>query len=199
MKKTALTVLSVLFLAGAAAAEDAPAASSFEAEKAKAMAQPYANDLGPDKIPAELLATYPAEHQAAYKNVLLVKCAKCHTPSRPLNSQFLEPSGKKEEKQAKLNAWKAQHPDMFKDKNVWQPETDIWQRYVKRMMSKPGCGITNDEGKAVWNFLVHDSNVRKTGKNKESWRAHRTKLLNDFKAKYPERYKELYEKGSHAQ
>ena len=82
---------------------------------------------------------------------------------------------------------------MFASKNVWQPEADIWQRYVKRMMSKPGCEITEAEGKAVYQFLRYDSNQRKVGKNKASWKAHREKLLADFKAKYPERYKELYE------
>ena len=172
-------------------AEEAAAGSSFEAEKAKAMASPYANDLGPASID---VSSYPPEHQKAYKEVLLVKCAKCHAPSRPLNSQFLEPMGKKEEKQGKLDAWKASTPDLFQDKNLWQPETDIWQRYVKRMMSKPGCGISPEEGKAVWGFLVYDSNQRKVGAKKAEWKAHRTKLLNDFKLKHPERYKELYEK-----
>lgn len=195
MKKIATFAVSLMFAAAALSAADAPAGSSYEAEKAKAMAQPYANDLGPDKLPAEVLASYPKDLQDAYKNVLLVKCAKCHTPSRPLNSQFLEPMGSKAEKDAKITAWKSSNADMFKDKNVWQPESDIWQRYVKRMMSKPGCGISEAEGKAVYNFLRYDSNQRKTGKNKESWRAHRTKLLNDFKAKHPERYKELYEKA----
>ncbi len=175
-----------------AIAADAPASSSYEAEKAKAMANPYANDLGPDKLAADVLASYPPEHQAAYKNVLQVKCAKCHSPARPLNSQFFEPAGKGAEKEAKIESLKASEPDLFKDKNILQPEAHIWERYVKRMMSKPGCGITPEEGKAVWGFLVYDSNQRKAGKNKAAWAAHRKKLLEDFKAKYPARYTELY-------
>lgn len=164
--------------------------AAYEAEKAKALASPYANDLGPATID---ISAYPADMQKAYKEVLQVKCAKCHTPSRPLNSQFLEPMGSKPEKEAKIASMKKSDPDMFASKNVWQPEADIWQRYVKRMMSKPGCGITEAEGKAVYQFLRYDSNQRKTGKNKAAWKAHREKLLADFKVKYPERYKELYE------
>jgi mono/diheme cytochrome c family protein len=181
--------------AAAFAADPAPAAggSSYEAEKAKALANPYPNDFGPSTIPADVLATYPAEAQAAYKNVLQVKCAKCHTPSRPLNSQYLEPMGNKEEKAAKLASWKTSNPELFSDKTIWQPEADIWQRYVKRMMSKPGCGITDAEGKAVYNFLRVDSNNRKTGKNQAAWKAHRKGLVDQFKAKYPARYKELFE------
>jgi mono/diheme cytochrome c family protein len=164
--------------------------AAFDAEKAKAMANPYANDLGPDTID---VSAYPAEHQAAYKNVLKVKCSKCHTAARPLNSQFFEPLGSKEEKVAKVAALQKSDPDMFTSKNVWQVEADIWQRYVKRMMAKPGCGITEAEGKSVYNFLRYDSAQRKAGKSKAAWKAHREKLLADFKVKYPERYKELYE------
>ncbi len=190
-----MAVMAALVAAGffqTVNAADAPASSSYEAEKAKAMANPYANDLGPDKLPADVLATYPAEHQAAYKNVLLQKCSRCHSPSRPLNSQFFEPSGKGPEKDAKIEALKKSDPDMFADKHVLQAEARIWERYVKRMMSKPGCGITPEEGKAVWGFLVYDSNQRKAGKNKAAWMAHRKKLLEEFKAKYPARYTELY-------
>lgn len=193
MTKRFLAVIltgAVLALNGAARALAADAGSAFDAEKQKALANPYANDLGPGTID---VSSYPPEHQKAYKDVLLVKCAKCHTPSRPLNSQFFEPTGTKEEKLAKLEALKKSDPDMFKDKNVWQPEADIWQRYVKRMMAKPGCEISPAEGKAVWAFLVYDSNQRKVGKNKAAWKAHREKLLNEFKEKHPARYKELYE------
>jgi mono/diheme cytochrome c family protein len=178
-----------------ARAADAPASSSYEAEKAKAMANPYANDLGPDKLPADVLATYPKELQDAYNQVLQVKCAKCHTPSRPLNSQFFEPEGKGPEKAAKIAALKKSSPDMFQNKNVLQVEADIWQRYVKRMMAKPGCDISSDQGKAVYKFLVYDSNQRKAGKNKAAWKTHREKLLAEFKQKYPARYIELYEKA----
>ena len=191
--KRILTAVLMMGVAASVCAADTPAASSFDAEKQKALANPYANDLGPSTLPADVLATYPPEAQAAYKNVLQVKCAKCHTPSRPLNSQYLEPMGKKEEKMAKIESWKKSDPELFSDKNVWQPETDVWQRYVKRMMSKPGCGITEPEGKAVYNFLRIDSNNRKTGRNQAAWKAHRKGLVDQFKAKYPARYKELFE------
>jgi mono/diheme cytochrome c family protein len=168
--------------------------SAFDAERAKAQANPYANDFGPEKLTDAQLSGYPADLQAAYKDVLLVKCAKCHSPARPLNSQFFEVPGKGPEKQANLDNLKKTDPDMFSLKNVWQAETDIWQRYVKRMMSKPGCEITEPEGKAVYRFLAYDSQQRKAGKSKAAWKSHREKLLADFKAKNPSRYKELYEK-----
>src|SRR4051794_13662767 len=66
--------------------------TSYEAEKAKALAQPYANDFGPATID---VSGYPAEMQDTYKNLLSIRCARCHQPSRPLNSQFVEPAGDK--------------------------------------------------------------------------------------------------------
>ncbi len=36
-----------------------------------------------------------------------------------------------------------------------------WSRYVKRMMHKPGSGISAGEGKQIYEFLVYDSSVRK--------------------------------------
>ncbi len=38
---------------------------------------------------------------------------------------------------------------------------DEWSRYVKRMMRKPGSGISKKDGKAIYEFLVYDSSVRK--------------------------------------
>lgn len=36
-----------------------------------------------------------------------------------------------------------------------------WSRYIKRMMHKPGSGISAGEGKKIYDFLVYDSSVRK--------------------------------------
>lgn len=36
-----------------------------------------------------------------------------------------------------------------------------WERYVKRMMHKPGSGINATEGKKIFDFLVYDSAIRK--------------------------------------
>lgn len=72
-------------------------------------------------------------------------------------------------------------------------QSDEWERYVKRMMRKPGCEMPTDEAKKVWQFLVYDSQTRKLGEKEAEWKKHREKLLGDFKTKYPERYKELYE------
>jgi cytochrome c5 len=37
-----------------------------------------------------------------------------------------------------------------------------WERYVKRMMVKPNSGISSEEGKALYRFLVYDAAARKT-------------------------------------
>ena len=36
-----------------------------------------------------------------------------------------------------------------------------WSRYVKRMMRKPGSGISSSEAKQIYEFLAYDSSVRK--------------------------------------
>lgn len=36
-----------------------------------------------------------------------------------------------------------------------------WERYVKRMMHKPGSGVGSSDGKKIFDFLVYDSSVRK--------------------------------------
>lgn len=196
MKRICRAGFLMVFILGAAGLDmPARAAESVaELEKEKAMADPYANDLGPDEIDAKVLASYPKSAQAGYK-VMQKKCSKCHSASRPLNSQFVETAGKKSaDRQASLGKLKKAHPDLFADKNVWQIETKIWKRYVKRMMAKPGCEISRAEGKLIWQFISHDARARKLGKNKKKWATHRKKLLAEFKKKHPARYKKLYEK-----
>lgn len=39
---------------------------------------------------------------------------------------------------------------------------DEWERYVKRMMRKPGSGISANDGKEIYEFLAFDSKTRKT-------------------------------------
>jgi hypothetical protein len=36
-----------------------------------------------------------------------------------------------------------------------------WSRYIKRMMHKPGSGISGRDGRQIYEFLVYDSSVRK--------------------------------------
>jgi hypothetical protein len=192
MKRLSVLALVLLTATVIRAAET----SSYEAEKAKAMQNPYANDFGPDQID---VSSYPADLQNTYKTLLQAKCTRCHTASRPLNSQFVEPSGPKETHAATIAAWKTSNPEMFKDKFVWQIEgksasgPGIWERYVKKMMAKPGCNISPAEGKKIWAFLTYDSEKRKTGASAAKWAESRRKLLADFKAKHPARYSELYE------
>lgn len=37
-----------------------------------------------------------------------------------------------------------------------------WSRYVKRMMHKPGSGITPTKGKQIYEFLTYDASVRRS-------------------------------------
>lgn len=36
-----------------------------------------------------------------------------------------------------------------------------WERYIKRMMRKPGSGISKDDGKKIFDFVVYDTTIRK--------------------------------------
>jgi hypothetical protein len=36
-----------------------------------------------------------------------------------------------------------------------------WERYVKRMMHKPNSGISDSQGKAIFEFLAYDQATRK--------------------------------------
>ncbi len=36
-----------------------------------------------------------------------------------------------------------------------------WEQYVKRMMHKPNSGITNAQGKEIFEFLAYDQQMRK--------------------------------------
>lgn len=38
---------------------------------------------------------------------------------------------------------------------------DEWERYVKRMMHKPNSGISDNQGKAIFEFLAFDQATRK--------------------------------------
>lgn len=162
-----------------------PAAGS--SEKEKALAHPYPNDLGPSTLPADYVASLSAEHKKGY-DLLIKRCAQCHSSARPLNSRFVEVS------EAELARLKKESPALLADASIRQVESAVWNRYVKRMMSKPGCEIAKAEGKLIWQFLVADSK-RKLGANAASWEAHRKKLLAEFKAKHPTRYDELKAAG----
>jgi hypothetical protein len=43
-----------------------------------------------------------------------------------------------------------------------------WERYVKRMMHKPNSGISDKQGKEIFEFLVYDQTTRKD-KNPKSF------------------------------
>ena len=188
MKRNTVIAFSFLFAVGFLGAQfsaaQTSAADAAKAEKEKAMKNPYPNDLGPSTI--EDVSSYTPEQQQGYK-LLQAKCSVCHTPSRPLNSQFLDL------KPEEIVAAKTSNPEIFKDKQIWQVEDGIWQRYIKRMMAKPGCNIPTEDGKKIFKFITAYSKKVKTGANTSKWAAHRKDLLAQFKEKYPARYKELFE------
>jgi len=194
--KLFVTLLALAAFGFAAVTPAHAAKSAAELEKEKALANPYPNDFGPDTLDEATLKSYPENIQEGYKLLrgsdAKKNCQTCHTASRPLNSRFVEPEGKDvAEKEAKIAQLKKEHPEYFKDGSVWQIEPEIWRRYVKRMMAKPGCGISNADGKKIWEFLVYDGWHRKVGANAEKWKAHREQLVNELKAKKPARYEEL--------
>lgn len=164
-------------------------------EKDKALAHPYPNDFGPETLPDDVLKAYPANVQAGYKKLVSKTggCAQCHSAARPLNSRFVEPNGGIDDakQNAALGQMKKDQPDLFKDSSIWQVEAKVWNRYVKRMMNKPGCGIAKADGKAIWEFLAHDSVARKTGANAAKWAEHRKGLIEQLKKKDMKRYEEL--------
>ncbi|MBI4055172.1 MAG: hypothetical protein HY402_03450 [Elusimicrobia bacterium] len=174
----------------------APNDADYLAQRQLAMKDPYANDLGPQALD---VSGYPQElvkgPESGY-GLLLAKCSRCHASSRPLNSQFAELAGKPAEQEAAIAKLKKEEPEFFKDENVWRVEVGIWQRYVRRMMAKPGCDIKSQEGKKIWEFLVYDSQNRKV-KQKKTWRAHREGLLARFQKDHPKRFKELYKEGKY--
>ncbi len=191
--KLTLFVVAALLCAGFSA----PVRAAEMSEKEKALANPYPNDYGPETLPDDVVKAYPANVQAGYKKLLSKTggCAQCHSSARPLNSRFVEPEGGMDD--AKQDAWiakaKKDQPDLFKDATVWQIETKVWSRYVKRMMNKPGCNLQKADAKSIYEFLSYDSAKRKTGANAAKWAEHRKSLVEKLKTEKPARYKELQE------
>ena len=202
IRTLAVTILSgFAFLA--LSQRPALAKTAAELEKEKALQNPYPNDFGPNEIPASVISTYPKDKQEGYK-LMLLRCSQCHQPARPINSRFVEPDAgtvtpaDRDAKEGEvLKKLKAEHADYFKDQSVWQIEPSIWNRYVKRMLSKPGCGVdagghmTTAEAKKIYEFLVFDGQRRKLGANAAKWKEHREKLVGELKTKNPKRYEEL--------
>lgn len=178
MERLSFVLLGVALSAAAMASDkkaESPASSTVASDL-------YPNDMGPDEVD---VSEYPKPIREGYK-LTRFKCAACHTPARPLNSQFLELSAEEEAQ------FKKDHPDIYKDKRLVHIEDKIWNRYVKRMMAKPGCPVKGDDGKKIWEFLVHDSKARKTGAAAKAWAEHRQKLLADFAKSHPDGYKKLF-------
>lgn len=146
-------------------------------------------DLGPATID---VSSYPAEMQNIYRTNFLKNCAVCHSPARAIHSEFLElPT-------AEAAALRAASPTLFDDPRVLLPGSDLWKRYIKRMkMRPPCCGVcpvmSETEARDIWRFLVFDGRIRKTGPRAGDWVRNRRALLEDFRKRFPERYRDLFE------
>ena len=67
---------------------------------------------------------------------------------------------------------------------------DEWSRYIKRMMHKPGSGISAGEGKKIYEFLVYDSSLRKKAMVDEKL----AKATPEEKAAAETKFKEVHDK-----
>lgn len=195
-----LVVFAVAAYRGSARDAEAQSKSAAELQREIALSNPYPNDLGPATLSKSVLDGYPKDIQEGYHLMLgdaaHPRCQTCHTAARPLNSRFVEPEGKDmDEREANVEKLKQEQPGLFGPKadGIWEVSADQWQRYVRRMLSKPGCDISVPDAKKIWAFLVYDGMHRKVGAHAAAWKAHREKLIARFKAKYPKRYEMLKE------
>ena len=68
---------------------------------------------------------------------------------------------------------------------------EMWSRYVTKMWRKTGSGISHQDAKQILEFLVYDSKIRKLDHRAE-FEAHRRDLLEAFRARDPQAYRDLY-------
>ena len=60
---------------------------------------------------------------------------------------------------------------------------DEWSRYVKRMMHKPNSGISENQGKQIFEFLMYDETERKAKNPKAFYKALTDEEIQALKAK----------------
>ena len=58
-----------------------------------------------------------------------------------------------------------------------------WERYVKRMMHKPNSGISDSQGKAIYEFLAYDQDNRKEKNPSVFYKALSDEEIEKLKAK----------------
>lgn len=58
-----------------------------------------------------------------------------------------------------------------------------WERYVKRMMHKPNSGISDKDGKAIFEFVMYDETERKAKNPKAFYKALSDEEIQALKAK----------------
>lgn len=142
----------------------------------------FPNDAGPEEVD---VSKYPEDVQKGYR-LLQRRCSACHKVSRPINAQHIEMT------EDEIKKAQAEQPRIFQNKLIWDIAPKSWSLKVHRMMLKPGSNIKPEEGKQIYEFLVYDSKIRKTGANAETWRKNREKLVQDFSKENPDVYKTLF-------
>ena len=148
----------------------------------------YPEDLGPADID---VSSYPAELQAAYRDIFVPVFSFLCGTARIVNSPVIEldPAAAAELRRSE--------PGLFEDPRVAAVSADGWKRKVKEVRDRPPCCgacpvLSSTDAKALYKFLVYDSRVRKTGARGAGWLRQRRELLERFKKEHPERYNELY-------
>jgi hypothetical protein len=144
----------------------------------------FPNDFGPTRID---VARYPERIQADYP-VFVQRCSQCHTIARAISSQYLQLTPKQQK------AAQAREPEIFQDDKIWHINDSVWSGYVQHMHEKAGASLRHYPADIdqITEFLIYDSKARKTGVRRETWRAARQKLLDDFKTSDPKRYAEIF-------
>jgi hypothetical protein len=147
----------------------------------------FPNDFGPTRLD---VSQYPARIQKDYR-VFVQRCSQCHTLARAINSQYLQLTAKEQQ------TAKVEEPELYQDDKIWHVNDSVWSGYIQNMHVKPGASLRHYPADIdqLTEFLVYDSKARKTGANRESWRAVRQKLLDSFKKSEPKRYEEIFGKS----
>lgn len=140
-------------------------------------------DFGPEEID---VSHYPVEHQRTYRDVFLPVFGFLGGPARAINSPIIELDP------AAARAQRLRHPELFSQPDLVQVSADGWKREVERIRRRPPCCgacpvLSLQDARALWKFLIYDSQARKTGINAKPFLELRRRLVREFDEKSKER------------
>lgn len=143
----------------------------------------FPEDLGPEKIN---ISQYPPQYRKTYYEVFLKVYGFLGTQARVINSPLVEMDPQLEETERRL------HPALFADPLIAIPTRNGWKREVEKIRRRPPCCgacpvLSRQDAMRLWEFLVYDSIIRKTGPHASGWIRHRQKLLRQFEKTHPDR------------